>query len=70
MRNLSIVGAVLAVLGLVIVFNGCDYTKDRTLLKVGSFEANIAQKQTVPPWLGGVALVAGIVLIVVGQRQR
>jgi hypothetical protein len=70
MRYLSIGGAVLAALGLFIVFKGLSYSREESVFKLGEFEAKVEQKRQVPQWLGGVALGAGVVLVVVGLRKR
>jgi hypothetical protein len=40
------------------------------VLKVGDFHATMEERQTVPPWVGAVAVVGGIVLLVAGSRRR
>jgi hypothetical protein len=70
MRYLSIGGALLAALGFFIVFKGLNYSKEESVFKLGEFEARVEQKHPVPQWLGGVALGAGVVLVVVGLRKR
>jgi hypothetical protein len=70
MRHLSLIGAVIAVLGLLIIFQGLSYTEEESVLKLGDFEAKLHQRHQVPQWLGGIALGAGIVLVVVGLRKR
>ncbi|RPH55126.1 MAG: hypothetical protein EHM84_00095 [Lysobacterales bacterium] len=70
MRYLSIGGAVLGALGLLIVFKGLSYSREESVFKLGEFEAKVEQKRQVPQWLGGVALGAGVVLVVVGLRKR
>jgi hypothetical protein len=39
------------------------------VFKIGDVEAKVAQEHAIPPWLGGAALAAGVVLIVVGVRK-
>jgi hypothetical protein len=70
MRYLSIGGALLAALGLFIVFKGLNYSSEESVFKLGEFEAKVEQKRQIPQWLGGVALGAGVVLVVVGLRRR
>ncbi len=39
------------------------------MFKIGDVEAKVAQEHPVPPWAGGAAIAAGVVLIVVGARK-
>ena len=39
------------------------------MLKIGDVEAKVSQQHAIPPWVGGAAVVAGVVLIVVGARK-
>jgi hypothetical protein len=70
MRAVSISGAVLALAGLFLVVRGVSYTKEESVFKLGGFEANVKTERRVPQWVGGVALGAGVVLVVVGLRKR
>ena len=70
MRVVAIVGVLLAAIGAFVVFQGVSYTKEESVLKFGTLEAKVQQKHRVPDWLGGVALGAGLVLVVVGLRRR
>lgn len=40
------------------------------ILKVGDLQVTAEEHRLVPPWVGGVALVGGLVLIGVGVRGR
>jgi hypothetical protein len=70
MRPLTIAGILLAVLGAFILVRGLTYRSDRSVLKVGDLEAKVEERRTIPPWVGGVALLGGIVLIGMGARGR
>jgi hypothetical protein len=37
---------------------------------VGSLEAKVTEEHEIPPWLGGAAVAAGVVLVVVGMRRK
>ena len=69
MRILQIVGALLIAGGLFVLIKAPSYSSDKSLFKIGDVEAKVAQEHAVPPWAGGVALAAGVVLIVVGARK-
>ncbi len=70
MRTAMISGLVLVAAGLYLVFRGVTYTQEQSVLKVGEFEAKMQQQRQVPEWIGGVALGAGLVLVIVGLRRR
>ena len=70
---MRILGIVLIVLGIVgLVYGGITYTKRRDTVGVGPVSVTVQQRETVPipPILGGIALVAGIGLLVAGGRRR
>jgi hypothetical protein len=69
MRYLSLIGVVIAALGLFIIFKGFSYSKEESVFKLGSIEAKIQQKQQVPQWIGGIAVGAGVVLVIFGLRK-
>ncbi len=66
MRILILIGILLAGLGAWIVFRGLSYSSSHSEVKVGTFEATIKEKRDVPTWVGGVAIVGGLVLIAAG----
>jgi hypothetical protein len=69
MRPMTILGALLVAAGLFVVINGASFTRDKTVLKVGSLEASVKQQQSIPPWAGAIAIVVGIGCIAVGLRK-
>lgn len=70
MRGALIAGLVLAAVGAFIVFKGVSYTEDESVFKLGDIEAKMQQKRRLPEWIGGVALGAGLVLVIVGLKKR
>jgi hypothetical protein len=69
MRALQILGAILIAGGLFVLIKSPSYSSDKSLLKIGAVEAKVSQEHAIPPWVGGAALAAGVVLIVVGIRK-
>jgi len=69
MRALKISGLVLIAIGLWIILRPPSYSHDETVLKFGELEAKMQQQRTVPGWAGGIALGAGIVIVLVGFRK-
>jgi hypothetical protein len=68
----KLVGIVLIVLGaLALAYGGFTYTTKEKVVDIGPIEATAEKKHSVPlpPILGGVAVAAGIVLIVAGGRK-
>lgn len=70
MRIALVVGALLIAGGLYILIKSPSYSQDKPVLKVGSLEAKITEEHEIPPWLGGAALAAGVILVVVGIRGK
>jgi hypothetical protein len=72
MKPIIWVGVLLVVLGgLALAYQGFNYTHQERVLDLGPIHAT-AEKQervSIPPILGGLALVGGIVLIVVGGKK-
>lgn len=70
MRVGLIIGALLIAGGLYILIKSPSYSQDKPVLKVGPIEAKVSEQHEIPPWAGGAALAAGIVLVVVGMRGK
>ena len=67
------VGIILVVIGIVaLVWGGISWTREETVVDLGPLEATAETRETIPlpPVLGGIALVAGIVLLVIPARRR
>jgi hypothetical protein len=70
MRPLSIVGILLLVVGAFIVFRGATFKDRDEVLRVGDLKASVEERRAVPTWVGGAAIVAGIVLLAAGMKRR
>jgi UDP-N-acetylmuramyl pentapeptide phosphotransferase/UDP-N-acetylglucosamine-1-phosphate transferase len=73
MSAVRIAGLVLIVIGLIgLIWGGISWTDERTVVDLGPIEARTQERETIPisPIVGGVALVAGIVLMVVPSRRK
>ena len=69
---MKIAGIVLIVVGLIsLAYGGITYTSREKVLDIGPIEATAERQKTVPmpPIIGGVALVAGIGLLVMGSKK-
>jgi uncharacterized membrane protein YidH (DUF202 family) len=73
MAPARIVGTILVVIGIIaLVWGGISWTREETVVDLGPIEAKTETRETIPlpPVLGGIALVAGIVLLVIPSRRR
>jgi hypothetical protein len=73
MKPISLVGIVLIVLGAVaLVYQGINYTRQKKVLDVGSVHLTTESHERIPlpPIVGGLALVGGVILLVVGTRSQ
>jgi len=70
MRPQALIGVVLLVLGAFVLFRGMSYSSKEEVLKVGDVKASVESKKAVPTWAGGVAIVAGLVLLASGMKRR
>jgi len=70
MRPLVLVGLALVVVGGFILLRGLSFTSQKSVFKVGDFQATVEEHRSVPPWIGGLLLAGGIVLLVGGGRRR
>ena len=70
MRVSLVAGAILAVFGAFIIIKGLSYTREESVFKLGGIEAKVQQERQIPQWVGGIALGAGLVLLVVGLKKR
>ena len=69
----KLVGTILIVLGvLALAYQGIRYTTKEKLIDIGPLKVTATEKKTIPlpPIVGGVAIVAGIALILVDRRKR
>jgi hypothetical protein len=66
MKTATVLGIILIVLGaLSFAYQGITYTTHKKVLDIGPIQATKEEHRTIPipPILGGVALLAGLVLV-------
>ena len=71
-KSITLVGIALILLGIVaFAYQGISYTSREKIIDVGPLQATVDTKKTIPlsPFLGGLVLVGGIVLVVVGTKK-
>jgi uncharacterized membrane protein YidH (DUF202 family) len=69
----NVVGALLIVVGLVsLLMGGFRWTQQKTVVDIGPLKATTEEHKTVPipPVVGALALVGGIIVLVVPARRR
>ncbi len=72
MKTASLLGLALIVLGIVaLAYQGITYTTHKKVLDIGPIQATKEEHNTIPlpPIVGGLALVGGIVLLVAGRKE-
>lgn len=72
MNPLRLAAAVLIVAGVLgLAYGGFSYTRETHQAKLGPIEVSVQDRETVqvPIWLGAGAIVAGVLLLVVGKRR-
>jgi len=72
MKPLQIVGIALIALGIVaFAYQGITYTSKEKAIDLGPIQVTTEKTNTIPlpPLLGGIVLVGGIVLLIVGRKS-
>jgi hypothetical protein len=70
MKGAQLAGVVLIILGaLALAYQGITYTKHKKVLDLGPLQATTTEHKTIPlpPVLGGVAVIGGVVLLLMGK---
>ena len=71
-KTYTLTGIILIVIGIVaFAYQGITYTTREKVVDIGPIRMTAEKTKTLPlpPILGGIALVGGIVLLVVGSRR-
>jgi drug/metabolite transporter (DMT)-like permease len=72
MKPIIWLGVLLVVLGaLALAYQGFNYTRQEKILDVGPIHATTERHErvSIPPLLGGLALVGGVALLAVGAKR-
>jgi uncharacterized membrane protein len=70
MKTASVIGILLIVLGVIaLAYQGITYTTHQKVIDLGPIQASTTEHKTIPlpPILGGIALIGGVVLLVAGR---
>lgn len=72
MKPAGIIGIILIAIGIIaLAYGGITYTKREKVIDAGPLQVSADKEKTIPlpPVLGGICLVGGILLVVVGSRK-
>jgi hypothetical protein len=72
MKTSMLIGIILIVIGIIaFAYQGITYTTREKVVDIGPIQMSADKTKTIPlpPILGGIALVGGIVLLVAGSRK-
>jgi uncharacterized membrane protein HdeD (DUF308 family) len=72
MKPIALIGVLLIILGIVaLAYQGISYTKKDKVVDLGPLKVETEKKETIPlpPVLGVIAVVGGIVLVAVSARK-
>lgn len=73
MKPIAMIGVVLIVVGLAaLAYQGITYTSRETVIDIGPVHATADRDKTIPlpPIVGGVAVAAGVLLLIAGARKQ
>jgi hypothetical protein len=73
MKSSFAVGLVLVIIGIVaLAYQGITYTTHKQVFKAGPIEATRTEHKTIPlpPVLGGLALVGGVIVMAAGRKSE
>ncbi len=71
MKTAPLIGVILIVLGAIsLAYQGITYTTHKKVLDIGPLQATEEQHHTIPlpPILGALALMGGVVVLVAGRK--
>jgi hypothetical protein len=73
MKPIAMIGVALIVFGLAaLIYQGINYTSRETIINIGPLHATADTQKTLPlpPIVGTVAVIAGVVLLFNGARRQ
>ncbi len=72
MKTYTLIGIILIVIGIIaFAYQGITYTTREKVVDLGPIQVSADKTRTLPlpPLVGGIALVGGIVLLVMGSKK-
>lgn len=71
--TVNIVGILLVIAGIIIIgVRGFSYQSREKVAEIGNVQVTAQEEKIVylPPIMGGIAIVAGIILVIIGSRRK
>jgi drug/metabolite transporter (DMT)-like permease len=69
MRAQVWIGIALIIAGVAVYLRG-GITRKEEVIDVGPLTVSKSERQSIPPWIAGLAVAAGVLLVVSGARQK
>ncbi len=72
MKGMQVVGVAVVVLGLAsLIWGGFAYKKTENVAQFGDLKMQVTENHqlTIPPWAGGIAILAGAAMVFAGGRR-
>ena len=72
MKTLPLMGVILIILGVIsLAYQGITYTTHKKVLDIGPLQATTEEHKTIPlpPALGGIAMIGGVMLLLAGRKE-
>lgn len=66
----TIIGALLILLGGIILARGLHYNSTHDVVDLGGVRVSVNQDKPISPWIGGVIALAGLAVVFGGGRRR
>ena len=70
MRTSTFAGIALIIAGAFVLLNGGSFTSRRDVLDVGGLKVTAEEQHPIRPWVAGLAVLAGVGLVVTGVRRK
>ena len=73
MKSSPLVGILLIIIGVIaLAYQGITYTTHKKVLDIGPIQATKEEHKTIPlpPIVGGLALMGGVVLLISGNKDE
>ena len=67
---MRIVGVILIALGGYVLARGLTYGTSRDVVQIGDLKASVREEHFLPRWTGGIAILAGVILVFAKRRRR
>ena len=70
MRPLVLIGIIVTLIGGIVFYNGGNFTTRKKLVEIGDVTITGPDEHSVPKWAAGIAVLAGLGLVVAGSQRR